>query len=132
MPNIKILNIDYVDLKLAINILLSLCCLISCYLDKISVITSLQGGKFCEALGKWEVAIRLLPDKAILHEQKAQVLLEIGEAWNALKAATRISLFLIFTNNFSCFRLFVHCILVSVDSNFYLFDYLHDHLPGTG
>ncbi|KAH7681091.1 TPR-like protein [Dioscorea alata] len=48
-----------------------------------------EGGKFREALGKWEVAIRLLPDKAILHEQKAQVLLEIGEAWNALKAATR-------------------------------------------
>ena len=33
-----------------------------------------------------------MPDRAELHEQKAQVLLEIGEAWNALKAATRMSL----------------------------------------
>lgn len=31
----------------------------------------------------------MTPDRAILHEQKAQVLLEVGEAWNALKAATR-------------------------------------------
>lgn len=30
-----------------------------------------------------------MPGKAVLHEQKAQVLLEIGDAWNALKAATR-------------------------------------------
>lgn len=34
-----------------------------------------------------------MPDRAELHEQKAQVLLEIGEAWNALKAATRMSCF---------------------------------------
>lgn len=30
-----------------------------------------------------------MPEKAILHEQKAQVLLEVGESWGALKAATR-------------------------------------------
>ncbi|KAK2399465.1 tetratricopeptide repeat protein [Trifolium repens] len=46
-------------------------------------------GKYREALGKWETAITLAPDVPVLHEQKAQVLLEIGEAWNALKAAIR-------------------------------------------
>ncbi|MED6216807.1 hypothetical protein PIB30_011398 [Stylosanthes scabra] len=46
-------------------------------------------GKYREALGKWESALTLMPDLAVLHEQKAQVLLEIGDAWNALKAATR-------------------------------------------
>ncbi|KAL8132853.1 hypothetical protein AgCh_008363 [Apium graveolens] len=48
-----------------------------------------ETGKYREALGKWEAALTLVPDRAELHEQKAQVLLEIGEAWNALKAATR-------------------------------------------
>lgn len=48
-----------------------------------------EEGKYKEALGKWEAALGLMPEKAILHEQKAQVLLEIGDAWNALKAATR-------------------------------------------
>ncbi|CAL0307876.1 unnamed protein product [Lupinus luteus] len=46
-------------------------------------------GKYREALGKWETAITLAPDIAVLHEQKSQVLLEIGDAWNALKAATQ-------------------------------------------
>ncbi|KAJ6834195.1 tetratricopeptide repeat protein 33 [Iris pallida] len=31
----------------------------------------------------------LTPEKAKLHEQKAQVLLEIGDAWSSLKAAAR-------------------------------------------
>ncbi|CAK9138487.1 unnamed protein product [Ilex paraguariensis] len=48
-----------------------------------------EDGKYREALGKWEAALTLTPDRAVLHEQKAQLLLEIGEAWNALKAATR-------------------------------------------
>ncbi|XP_008781673.2 tetratricopeptide repeat protein 33 isoform X1 [Phoenix dactylifera] len=48
-----------------------------------------ENGRYCEALGKWEAALTLMPENAILHEQKAQVLLEIGDAWNALKAATR-------------------------------------------
>ncbi|KAK2366838.1 tetratricopeptide repeat protein [Trifolium repens] len=51
--------------------------------------STLQEGKYREALGKWETAITLSPDVPVLHEQKAQVLLEIGEAWNALKAAIR-------------------------------------------
>lgn len=31
-----------------------------------------------------------MPERAVLHEQKAQILLELGDAWNALKAATRM------------------------------------------
>ncbi|KAE8100519.1 hypothetical protein FH972_018414 [Carpinus fangiana] len=48
-----------------------------------------EDGKYREALGKWEAALTLTPESAVLHEQKAQVLLEIGDSWNALKAATR-------------------------------------------
>ncbi|KAL2513101.1 Tetratricopeptide repeat (TPR)-like superfamily protein [Abeliophyllum distichum] len=48
-----------------------------------------QDGNYREALGKWESAIILLPERAVLHEQKSQVLLELGESWHALKAATR-------------------------------------------
>ncbi|KAM7269544.1 hypothetical protein ACFE04_025041 [Oxalis oulophora] len=46
-----------------------------------------EEGRLREALGKWEAAINLIPRNAVLHEQKAQVWLEIGDAWNALKAA---------------------------------------------
>nr|ACU13617.1 unknown [Glycine max] len=46
-------------------------------------------GKYREALGKWEAVLALAPDVPVVHEQKAQVLLETGDAWNALKAATR-------------------------------------------
>ncbi|XP_050365972.1 uncharacterized protein LOC126784551 [Argentina anserina] len=48
-----------------------------------------EDGKYREALGKWESALMLMPNTAVLHEQKAQVLIEIGDAWNAIKAATR-------------------------------------------
>ncbi|XP_075480589.1 uncharacterized protein LOC142521248 isoform X1 [Primulina tabacum] len=48
-----------------------------------------EEGKYREALSKWETAITLMPGRAVLHEQKAQVLLELGDAWNALKAAAR-------------------------------------------
>ncbi|XP_057470360.1 uncharacterized protein LOC130759231 [Actinidia eriantha] len=48
-----------------------------------------EDGRYREALGKWETALTLMPERAVLHEQKAQVLLEIGESWNALKAAKR-------------------------------------------
>ncbi|KAF3447059.1 hypothetical protein FNV43_RR12239 [Rhamnella rubrinervis] len=48
-----------------------------------------EDGKYREALGKWEAALTLVPENAVLHEQKAQVLLEVADAWNALKAATR-------------------------------------------
>lgn len=53
----------------------------------------LKNGKYREALGKWEAALTLMPDNAVLHEQKAQVLLEVADAWNALKAATSVSSF---------------------------------------
>jgi hypothetical protein len=66
----------------------------------------LKDGKYREALGKWEAALTLMPESAVLHEQKAQVLLEIGDSWNALKAATREAQFLFyfyfyFPNKFS-------------------------------
>ncbi|KAG1369938.1 tetratricopeptide repeat protein 33 [Cocos nucifera] len=48
-----------------------------------------ENRRYREALGKWEAGLTLMPENAILHEQKAQILLEIGDAWNALKAATR-------------------------------------------
>ncbi|KAF0932189.1 hypothetical protein E2562_008717 [Oryza meyeriana var. granulata] len=48
-----------------------------------------EEGKYHEALGKWEAALTLMPNNAILHEQKAQILLELGDAWRALAAATR-------------------------------------------
>jgi len=48
-----------------------------------------EEGKYHEALSRWEAALTLAPDNAILHEQKAQVLLEVGDAWHALTAATR-------------------------------------------
>ncbi|PRQ26657.1 putative tetratricopeptide-like helical domain-containing protein [Rosa chinensis] len=48
-----------------------------------------KDGKYSEALGKRESALMLMPKSAVLHEQKAQVLIEIGDAWNAKKAATR-------------------------------------------
>ncbi|KAG7587353.1 Tetratricopeptide repeat-containing domain [Arabidopsis thaliana x Arabidopsis arenosa] len=51
-----------------------------------------EEGKYQEALGKWEAALNLVPEDAVLHEQKAQVLLELGDAWKALKAATRNAL----------------------------------------
>ncbi|KAL5211935.1 hypothetical protein ABZP36_022782 [Zizania latifolia] len=48
-----------------------------------------EEGKYHKALGKWEAALTLMPDNAILHEQKAQILLEVGDAWRALTSATR-------------------------------------------
>ncbi|KAE8727852.1 BTB/POZ domain-containing family protein [Hibiscus syriacus] len=53
-----------------------------------------EDGKYREALGKWEAALNLMPENAVLFEQKAQVLLELGDAWSALKAASRMSRFL--------------------------------------
>ncbi|KAM0840810.1 hypothetical protein ACQ4PT_059411 [Festuca glaucescens] len=47
-----------------------------------------EEGKYHEALSKWEASLSLIPDNAIIHEQKAQVLLELGDAWCALTAAT--------------------------------------------
>ena len=60
-----------------------------------------KDGKYREALGKWEAALTLMPENAVLHEQKAQILLEVADAWNALKAATSMPSFLFFWNNTS-------------------------------
>ncbi|KAF4352814.1 hypothetical protein CsatB_000870 [Cannabis sativa] len=49
-----------------------------------------EDGEYREALGKWETALLLNPQNAVLHEQKAQILLELGDAWSALKAASRV------------------------------------------
>ena len=56
---------------------------------------TLKVGKYREALGKWEAAITLMPERATLHEEKAQVLLEIGETWKSLTAATRALLLIV-------------------------------------
>lgn len=56
-----------------------------------------QEGKYHEALGKWEAALTLMPNNAILHEQKAQILLELGDAWRALTAATSMYALVQFT-----------------------------------
>ncbi|KAF8103181.1 hypothetical protein N665_0188s0132 [Sinapis alba] len=48
-----------------------------------------EEGRYEEALGKWEAALNIVPENAVIHEQKAQVFLEIGDPWKALKAATR-------------------------------------------
>ncbi|KAJ3675226.1 hypothetical protein LUZ60_004268 [Juncus effusus] len=65
--------------------------------DRKSIVMSLQSegnrfaeaGKYREALSKWESALNLMPENEILHEQKAQILLELGDSWNALKSASR-------------------------------------------
>ncbi|CAM8939294.1 unnamed protein product [Rhodiola kirilowii] len=54
----------------------------------ILILNVLKAGNYSEALAKWEAALNFTPENAILHEQKAQILLEIGDAWKALKAAT--------------------------------------------
>ncbi|KAJ0256555.1 TPR_REGION domain-containing protein [Hirschfeldia incana] len=48
-----------------------------------------EEGRYEEALGKWEAALNIVPENAVVHEQKAQVFLEIGDPWKALKSATR-------------------------------------------
>lgn len=70
----------------------------------------MKEGKYREALGKWEAALMLTPDKAVLHEQKAQVLLELGDAWSALKAANREFPLLIYLPQFRVLvcSIFVH------------------------
>ena len=80
----------------------------------------LKDGRFREALGEWETALTLMPERAVLHEQKAQVLLEIGESWNALKAANSESLFFIFYVS----RHFLIILNNAVTDGHYLFSHL--------
>ncbi|CAI9755850.1 unnamed protein product [Fraxinus pennsylvanica] len=39
-----------------------------------------EDGNYQEALGKWETAIVLMPERAVLHEQKAQAWITLGRA----------------------------------------------------
>lgn len=45
--------------------------------------------KYSTALHLWDQAISLTPFRAQLHEQKAQVFLQLGRFWNAVQCATR-------------------------------------------
>ncbi|GLC43852.1 hypothetical protein PLESTB_000915200 [Pleodorina starrii] len=47
------------------------------------------GGRFTEARSLLGQAVRLVPGRADLHELHAQVLLELGCTWEAVRAATR-------------------------------------------
>lgn len=44
-------------------------------------------GNYEPALRCWEQALQLTPNDAVLHEQKAQVLLECGRPWEAIQSA---------------------------------------------
>ncbi|KAK9792240.1 hypothetical protein WJX73_003454 [Symbiochloris irregularis] len=44
-------------------------------------------GKFSSALQCWNRAIALTPERALLHEMKAQALLEVDEVWAAMQCA---------------------------------------------
>eukprot|EP00899_Mesostigma_viride_P007913 jgi/Mesvir1/17122/Mv07555-RA.1 len=54
-----------------------------------NAITLAEGGKYREALAVFDEAVGVAPDKASLHEYRAQVLMELGDMWQAVKAATR-------------------------------------------
>ncbi|KAA6423007.1 hypothetical protein WJX79_009582 [Trebouxia sp. C0005] len=45
--------------------------------------------KYSTALQLWNQAISLTPFRAQLHEQKAQVFLQLGRCWDAVQCATR-------------------------------------------
>ena len=46
-------------------------------------------GRWAKALSCWEHALQQDPDSGHLHEPNAQVLNELGGAWDAVQAATR-------------------------------------------
>eukprot|EP00898_Chlorokybus_atmophyticus_P004625 jgi/Chlat1/5163/Chrsp33S05155 len=48
-----------------------------------------EAGRWEESLRAWNKAVALTPNRAALHEARAQVLLETGDTWSALQAATR-------------------------------------------
>lgn len=51
--------------------------------------THASEGRWAKALSCWERALQQDPDSGHLHELKAQVLNELGRAWDAVQAATR-------------------------------------------
>lgn len=48
-----------------------------------------EEGNYGGALSRWEAALALDPCRAVLQEQRAQLLIELGDFWPAVKAATR-------------------------------------------
>lgn len=48
-----------------------------------------EEGSYGKALSRWDAALALDPCQAVLQEQRAQVLLELGNPWPAVQAATR-------------------------------------------
>jgi predicted Zn-dependent protease len=50
--------------------------------------TLAEEGNFAGALVRWDQAIRLTPDRAVLHELRAQVLIEMDQVFPAVQAAT--------------------------------------------
>lgn len=51
--------------------------------------TQAAEGNLSGALGSWNRAIQLTPGRAVLHEQRAQVFLELGRAFDAVQSAER-------------------------------------------
>lgn len=51
--------------------------------------TSAEDRNFSRALRSWNRAIALTPDRAVLHELKAQALLELDHVWQAVQCAGR-------------------------------------------
>mmetsp|Transcript_15119 Transcript_15119/g.19937 ORF Transcript_15119/g.19937 Transcript_15119/m.19937 type:complete len:232 (-) Transcript_15119:627-1322(-) len=47
-----------------------------------------EAGKFAQALQRWEDALQLTPQNHLLHELKAQVFMEMGRDFEAVKSAT--------------------------------------------
>lgn len=45
--------------------------------------------KYSSALRAWDKAIRLTPARAVLHEQKAQVFLQLDRYWDAVQCASQ-------------------------------------------
>lgn len=52
-------------------------------------ITLAEAGRFRPAIGRWNEAIECTPDRAELHEMKAQALLQLGEYFDGIEAAER-------------------------------------------
>ncbi|KAK9828700.1 hypothetical protein WJX72_001594 [[Myrmecia] bisecta] len=50
--------------------------------------TQAASGRHSAALQSWHRALALTPRRGVLHELKAQVLLEVGHIWDALQSAT--------------------------------------------
>ncbi|KAL6049241.1 Tetratricopeptide repeat domain 33 [Balamuthia mandrillaris] len=51
-----------------------------------------EAGQLRKAVARWDSALRLTPGNAILHELKAQALMELGHTFQAVKAATEATL----------------------------------------